>query len=158
VFLKIPAGLSPTPIIENVSAITSFFLALILFPRVQIRAQTELDVVIGRDRLPTVDDRPRLPYIEALCKELLRWKMATPVGMTWGFYESSKVELQNDVSQVLPIRQVKIVFIGASSFRKVSYSFDSPLLAPYYQLFGLKGATIIADAWYVGCLSVRMLI
>ena len=92
VFLDIPAGFSPTPTIENVSAITSFFLALILFPRVQRRAQTELDVVIGRDRLPTFDDRSRLPYIEALCKELLRWKMVTPVGMTWGFYESGIVE------------------------------------------------------------------
>ncbi|KAI0274190.1 cytochrome P450 [Russula aff. rugulosa BPL654] len=81
VFLDIPAGFSLRNTIENVSAITSFFLALILFPRVQRRAQTELDVVIGRDRLPTFDDRSRLPYIEALCKELLRWKMVTPVGV-----------------------------------------------------------------------------
>jgi cytochrome P450 len=44
----------------------SFFLALVLFPEVQRRAQAELDVVIGRERLPTFDDRPRLPYIEAL--------------------------------------------------------------------------------------------
>ena len=56
------------------------FLALVLFPEVQKRAQAELDVLIGRDRLPTFDDRPRLPYIEALCKELLRWQMAVPLG------------------------------------------------------------------------------
>ncbi|KAI0278792.1 cytochrome P450 [Russula aff. rugulosa BPL654] len=40
----------------------------------------ELDAVMGRDRLPTFDDRPRLPYIEALCKELMRWNMVTPTG------------------------------------------------------------------------------
>jgi cytochrome P450 len=61
----------------------SLFLALALFPHVQRRAQAELDLVIGRDRLPTFDDKPRLPYIEALCKELLRWQMVTPLGMTF---------------------------------------------------------------------------
>jgi cytochrome P450 len=59
----------------------SFFLALTLFPQVQRRAQAELDIVVGRDRLPTFDDRPRLPYIEALCKELMRWQVVTPIGM-----------------------------------------------------------------------------
>jgi cytochrome P450 len=63
------------------SAMHSLFLALVLFPHVQRRAQAELDVVIGRDRLPTFDDRPRLPYIEALCKELMRWQMVTPIGL-----------------------------------------------------------------------------
>jgi len=65
---------------KTVSSMTSFFLALALFPRVQRRAQAELDVVVGRDRLPTFDDRPRLPYIEALVKELMRWQMVTPAG------------------------------------------------------------------------------
>ena len=67
---------------ETVSSMYSLFMALVLFPHVQRRAQAELDLVIGRDRLPTFDDRPRLPYIEALCKELLRWQMVTPLGMT----------------------------------------------------------------------------
>ncbi len=59
---------------------SSFFLALVLFPEVQRRAQAELDMVVGRDQLPTFDDRPCLPYIEALCKELMRWNMVTPIG------------------------------------------------------------------------------
>jgi hypothetical protein len=46
----------------------------------QKRAQAELDAVVGRDRLPTFDDRPRLPYIEAICKESVRWQMALPFG------------------------------------------------------------------------------
>ncbi|KAI9441796.1 cytochrome P450 [Lactarius indigo] len=58
----------------------SLFLALILYPEVQKRAQAELDAVISRDRLPTYDDKPRLPYIEAMSKELLRWQMVTPLG------------------------------------------------------------------------------
>ena len=63
----------------------SLFLALVLFPQVQRRAQAELDVVIGRDRLPTFDDRPRLPYIEAACKEVMRWQMVTPLGATFPY-------------------------------------------------------------------------
>ena len=61
----------------------SLFLVLVLFPQVQKRARAELDAVIGRDRLPTFDDRPRLPYIEALCKELIRWNMVTPTGTSF---------------------------------------------------------------------------
>jgi cytochrome P450 len=63
------------------SAMTSLFLALVLYPQVQRRAQAELDAIVGRDRLPTFDDRPRLLYMEALCKELMRWQMVTPIGM-----------------------------------------------------------------------------
>jgi cytochrome P450 len=59
---------------------SSLFFALILFPEVQKRAQAELDSVISRERLPTYDDKPRLPYIEAISKELLRWHMVTPMG------------------------------------------------------------------------------
>jgi cytochrome P450 len=60
---------------------SNLFLALVLHPGVQKRAQAELDAVISRDRLPTFDDKPRLPYIEAMCKELLRWRVITPLGM-----------------------------------------------------------------------------
>ena len=35
-----------------------------LYPEVQKKAQEELDRVIGRDRLPELDDRDSLPYIQ----------------------------------------------------------------------------------------------
>jgi Cytochrome P450 len=65
---------------KTVSSMASLFLALTLYPDVQKRAQAELDVVLAGDRLPTFDDKPRLRYIDALCKELLRWQMVTPLG------------------------------------------------------------------------------
>ncbi|KAH9971777.1 cytochrome P450 [Russula compacta] len=61
--------------------IMAFFRSLVLYPEVQKRAQKELDAVTGGLRLPDYDDRPRLPYIDALCKEAMRWSMATPVGV-----------------------------------------------------------------------------
>jgi hypothetical protein len=86
-FSDISADVLPTPTIINktVSSIKSLFLALVLFPQVQKQAQAELDVVVGRDRLPTFDDRPHLPYIEAICKELIRWLMVAPIGTVWDF-------------------------------------------------------------------------
>ena len=60
--------------------LSSLFLALVLYPEVQKRARAELDAVTTRDRLPTFDDRPRLPYIDAMCKEVMRWQMVTPLG------------------------------------------------------------------------------
>jgi len=57
----------------TVSAISSFFLAMTLHPQVLSRAQAEIDSVVGSDRLPTLSDRPNLPYVEAVYKEVLRW-------------------------------------------------------------------------------------
>jgi len=65
----------------TVSSMSSLFLALALYPKVQKRAQAELDFVVSKDRLPTFEDKPRLPYIEAMCKELMRWQMVTPLGV-----------------------------------------------------------------------------
>ncbi|KAI0058254.1 cytochrome P450 [Artomyces pyxidatus] len=63
----------------TVSTLLSFFLALLKYPAVQEKAQAELDAVTGGHRLPDYEDRPRLPYINALCMELLRWRMVAPL-------------------------------------------------------------------------------
>lgn len=56
----------------TVSAIATFFLAMVMNPEVIKKAQEEIDRVVGHDRLPSFSDRPNLPYVEALCKEVLR--------------------------------------------------------------------------------------
>ena len=53
---------------------------MLTHPEVQRKAQEELRQVVGTDRLPTLNDRNRLPYIEAVLKELLRWMPVTPLG------------------------------------------------------------------------------
>lgn len=64
---------------KTVSAITTFFLAMALFPEAQKKAQYEIDEVIERDRLPTLSDRQSLPYVNALVKEVLRWHPVGPM-------------------------------------------------------------------------------
>ena len=54
-----------------VSAIHTFFLAMMCFPEVQIKAQAELDRVVS-GRLPDFSDMPDLLYLSALVKEVIR--------------------------------------------------------------------------------------
>lgn len=63
------------------SSVYTFFLAMTCFPEVQRKAQRELDSVVGRNRLPVLADRDHLPYIHALCLEVLRWQSAVPLGL-----------------------------------------------------------------------------
>lgn len=60
---------------------TTFFLAMVLHPDVQLRAREEIDRVVGGDRLPNVKDRENLPYIEAVLKEAFRWHPIAPMGL-----------------------------------------------------------------------------
>lgn len=54
---------------------------MVTSPEVQAKAHAELDRVIGRDRLPDLDDRDSLPYIDAICKETLRTHPVVPIGI-----------------------------------------------------------------------------
>jgi hypothetical protein len=51
-----------------------------LYPNVMRKAQAELDAIVGRDRLPTFQDKDSLPYIRAIIKETLRWRPVGPLG------------------------------------------------------------------------------
>ncbi|EWG52463.1 hypothetical protein FVEG_11206 [Fusarium verticillioides 7600] len=65
----------------TVSSISLFFLALILYPDVQKKAQEEIDGVIGNERLPNCSDWTILPYANAVVKEILRWNPVVPMGL-----------------------------------------------------------------------------
>ena len=58
----------------------ALFLAMALYPEVQKKAQAEIDSVIGPNRLPNFEDRPSLPYINAVVKESMRWHVPAPLG------------------------------------------------------------------------------
>ncbi|KAF8154861.1 putative monooxygenase [Crassisporium funariophilum] len=65
----------------NMSSALTFLMAMILNPRIQAKAQAELDSVVGTDRLPSISDRPRLPYIRSIIAETFRWSPAIPLGI-----------------------------------------------------------------------------
>ncbi|RDB29405.1 hypothetical protein Hypma_016002 [Hypsizygus marmoreus] len=65
----------------TVSALGSFFYAMLCNPRAQKRGQEEIDAVIGKHRLPQYGDRSSLPYVEAIYREIMRWRPVTPLGV-----------------------------------------------------------------------------
>lgn len=51
-----------------------------LHPEVQRKAQAEVDEICGTDSLPTIGDRGRLSFVDAVIKETMRWHPALPLG------------------------------------------------------------------------------
>ncbi|KAK7688871.1 hypothetical protein QCA50_007561 [Cerrena zonata] len=58
-----------------------FLFAMLTNLEVQRKAQAELDAVVGRDRLPTLNDKDNLPIIEAILRETLRWMPVVPLAI-----------------------------------------------------------------------------
>ncbi|KAI0365185.1 CyP450 monooxygenase [Pilatotrama ljubarskyi] len=79
------AGVAVTTYIAGsdttVASMRAFLLAMAMYPEVQKKAQDELDGVVGRSRLPDLNDRSGLPYVNALVKELSRWHVVAPIGL-----------------------------------------------------------------------------
>jgi len=87
------------------SAIHTFFLAMVCFPDVQMKAQEELDRVVS-GRLPDFGDVPDLPYVSALVKEVIRWQPVFPYG-------GPHVSTQDDVYEGYHIPNGSMVFPNA---------------------------------------------
>ena len=64
----------------TVSAVASFFLLMALYPDIQAKAQEEIDLVVGRDRLPTGTDRVNLKYVDCVMREVMRLNPVAPLG------------------------------------------------------------------------------
>ncbi|KAI5632194.1 cytochrome p450 domain-containing protein [Phthorimaea operculella] len=54
---------------------------IMMHPEVQDKVHEEIDRVVGRERLPTLDDRPSMPYTEACIREALRMDPIVPMGV-----------------------------------------------------------------------------
>ncbi|QRW13569.1 cytochrome P450 family protein [Ceratobasidium sp. AG-Ba] len=62
-------------------SILVFVLAMVLFPDVQVKAQEEIDRIVGVGQLPAMDDQPHLPYLGPVVQEVLRWQPVLPLGI-----------------------------------------------------------------------------
>ncbi|TDZ68014.1 Fumitremorgin C synthase [Colletotrichum trifolii] len=58
-----------------------FVVAMQEHPDAMRKAHASLDDVVGRERCPTYEDRTRLPYIDALIEECMRWRPVIPGGL-----------------------------------------------------------------------------
>ncbi|XP_076032688.1 methyl farnesoate epoxidase-like isoform X2 [Oratosquilla oratoria] len=64
---------------ETGSSLVGFaILFMSLHPEVQAKVQEELDLVVGREKMPTIEDRPNLPYTDAALTEVFRLRCPAP--------------------------------------------------------------------------------
>ncbi|KAF5392792.1 hypothetical protein D9757_000852 [Collybiopsis confluens] len=61
------------------STVLNLILAFVLYPEVQKKAHAVIEAAIGSNRLPELSDEHRIPYMDALVMELLRWKPISPL-------------------------------------------------------------------------------
>lgn len=101
-----------------------------LFPDVQRKAQEEIDRLFGGPALPTVEDRERLPYVDAIVKEALRWHVVTPLGVPHRTDEDDIV-----AGYLIPKNAVLL-----PNIRYGPYKPHPPLW--YHQLMSLAGLSI----------------
>jgi len=52
------------------------------YPEVQAKVHKELDQVVGEGRVPSLDDKPNLPYTEAVVMEIQRYASIVPQGVS----------------------------------------------------------------------------
>ena len=97
-----------------------------LYPEVQKKAQAEIDTVVGPNRLPDFHDRPSLPYINAVIKELSRWNLVGPLGLPF----------------VIII--VATILTGPEGIPHMSTNYDE-----YNGFYIPKGTVMIGNSWLV---------
>ncbi|NXN25216.1 CP1B1 protein, partial [Nycticryphes semicollaris] len=101
------------------TALSWLLLLLLKHPRLQRDLQAELDQVVGRSRLPTAEDRPHLPLLEAFIYETLRYSSFVPI--TIPHATTDEVELEG-----FHIPKGTVVFINQWSVNHDSSKWPEP--------------------------------
>ncbi|XP_071505079.1 steroid 17-alpha-hydroxylase/17,20 lyase-like [Diadema antillarum] len=80
-------------------------------PEIQKKVQAEIDSVVGRDRVPTIEDRGTLPYTEATLYEMMRYSTIAPIALPHSALCDTKIR-----DYVIPKGAIVIVNIHSMHF------------------------------------------
>lgn len=61
------------------TAMQWIIIILVKYPEMQVRLRQEVDKVVDRSRLPTIEDQPQLPYVMAFIYEVMRFTSFVPL-------------------------------------------------------------------------------
>ncbi len=104
------------------SSISSFLLTMALHPDFQAKAQDEIDRVVGCDRLPTLEDRKSLPYVEAIYREVMRLNPPLPLGKLLMEFNPSDAHANNPLLyQDYHTNPSETIFTAVITFQKVPF-------------------------------------
>jgi cytochrome P450 len=130
-FAAVPGGLFGAGSDTSAATLSSVILALVAYPQILPILQAELDAIlpISDGRSPTLSDREKgkLPYLNALITETLRWRPATPFGIPHatseadtynGFYVPPKTTV---IANSWAINNNPLYFPSPSSFAPERY-------------------------------------
>ncbi|KAI0280320.1 cytochrome P450 [Russula aff. rugulosa BPL654] len=85
-----------------------------------------------RERLPTFEDRPRLPFVDAICKEVKRWRPAVPLGVP-------HATASDDVYEGYFIPKGAVVLVNAWAVLHDPARFPEPDLFKPERFINIKG-------------------
>ncbi|KAK7449253.1 hypothetical protein VKT23_013398 [Stygiomarasmius scandens] len=105
--------------IYSVAHIEAFFLAMTLHVEAQQKAQAEMESVLGTGVLPTLTDRDRLPYFEAMFTEVYRCYPLAPTGLP-------HVCIQDDIHDGYFIPRGSIIFSNVWQFLHDPGTYSDP--------------------------------
>lgn len=94
-------------------------LNLLCHPEIQQKARAQIDSVVGMDRLPTFDDRDKLPYIEHIIQETTRWAPLSPLGVP-------HATIEDDVYRGMFIPKGSVVFANAYAMTHDERRYSDP--------------------------------
>lgn len=101
--------------------ITIFLSAVLSHPHVQTKIHAELEEIFGRkyEDLPSSNDRPNLPYLDAAWKEAMRWHPTLALGVP-------HTSLQDDIYNNSHIPKDTLVFFNAGFMCRDPRIWDEP--------------------------------
>lgn len=127
---------------STAAGLSFFILAMTAFPDVQKKAQEEIDRVVGTGRLPGFQDRDKLPYVEAVVKETLRWQPLAPLGPPHMSDEEDEYRGFRIPKGAMLLPSIKwfasdpAVYPDPKSFKPERFLGPNEALSPYSYIFG----------------------
>ncbi|EJU00371.1 cytochrome P450 [Dacryopinax primogenitus] len=122
----------------TVSAMISFFYIMTTHPEVQRRAQAEIFTAVGADRLPTMEDRGSLPYVNCVLKEIFRWCPPGPLSLPHSL-------TQDDVYNGYGIPAGTVVQANIWALMHDETMYPDPLVFDPDRFSGVGGRTVQQD-------------